>query len=97
MAYEKKPGDVVIFKNNRRREGRNDPEYELTLTGLNGETAKAGLWLNTSGKGVKYFRGKFNIDALQSCLGLESDQPQLPGASHQAPAQREDPDEDVPF
>lgn len=64
MAYEQKPGDIVIFRNAKAT--GNQPPYRGTLKGLNGEEFEIALWVK-EGKNGKFFAGK---------VKLEEDRPQ---------------------
>jgi len=55
MAYEKKPGDISIFKNDKA-EG-NQPQYRGELLTPDGKTLTVSLWVK-EGKSGKFFAGK---------------------------------------
>ena len=53
MAYEQKPGQGSLFKNESDNEKA--PIYKGKLMTPNGELLNIALWLRTSQSGVKYF------------------------------------------
>lgn len=64
MAYEKKPGDISIFKNDRKEKDTH-PDYRGTGVGLNGEKIKVALWLKTDRNGNKFMAGRIEEDTYQ--------------------------------
>jgi len=60
MAYERKPGDVVLFYN--KSESANAPKYKGRVLGLNGEELEIALWEKFSGSGGQmFFSGKISV------------------------------------
>ena len=57
MAYEQKPGDFAIFKNDRKEEGSKQPDYTGNGLDLNGNKVQISCWLN-QGKNGKFFSCK---------------------------------------
>ena len=55
MAYETKPGDVSIFKNNT--ENPKAPQYTGTCIAPDGTTYRISLWVKEGQKG-KFFSGR---------------------------------------
>jgi hypothetical protein len=55
MAYETKPGDVSIFKNNT--ENPKAPQYTGTCIAPDGTTYRISLWVKEGAKG-KFFSGR---------------------------------------
>jgi len=53
MAYERKPGTGVLFKNQRRKTDRH-PHYTGTWYGEDGNDYWLSAWINESVKGEKY-------------------------------------------
>lgn len=64
MAYEIKPGDVSVFKNDRKEKDTH-PDYRITGMDLNGVKIKGALWLKTDRNGNKYMSGKIEADTYQ--------------------------------
>lgn len=62
MSYERKNGDIAVFKN-ERREKENQPHYTITGLDLNGDKIKGALWLKTDRNGNKFMAGKIEPDA----------------------------------
>lgn len=54
--YKRKPGDVVIFKNNYK-DTDSKPDYTGTVLGLNDEDLEIALWVR-EGKNGKFFSGR---------------------------------------
>lgn len=59
--YEKKPGDISVFKNDRK-EKENHPDYKILGLDLNGDKIKGALWLKTDRNGNKFMAGKIEPD-----------------------------------
>lgn len=59
--YEKKPGDVAIFRNDKKEKDTH-PDYRLSGLGIDGLPIKGGLWLKTDKNGQKFFAGKIEVD-----------------------------------
>lgn len=59
--YEKRPGDVAIFRNDKKEKDTH-PDYRLSGLGLDGLPIKGGLWLKTDKNGQKFFAGKIEVD-----------------------------------
>lgn len=62
--YQPKPGDVSVFKNDRK-EKDSHPDYRITGLDLNGNKIKGALWLKTDRNGNKYMSGKIEADTYQ--------------------------------
>jgi len=60
MAYEKKNGDISLFKNDK---GGNDKRPDMRGEALiDGQAFKVSLWTRTSGKdGSKFLSGKIEL------------------------------------
>lgn len=56
MAYEKRNGDISIFKNNKKTEGSKQPDYQGELLTPDGEILQVSLWVK-EGKSGKFFAG----------------------------------------
>jgi hypothetical protein len=61
MAYEKKNGDLAVFKNDRK-EKDSQPDYTITGLGLDGTPIKGALWLKEDRNGKKFMAGKIEVD-----------------------------------
>jgi hypothetical protein len=61
MAYEKKPGDLAVFKNDRK-EKDSHPDYIITGLTLDGLPMKGALWLKEDRNGKKFMAGKIEVD-----------------------------------
>lgn len=64
MAYEKKNGDIAVFKNTKKT-GESHPDYTIVGLGLNGEKIKGALWLKTDRNGNKFMAGKIEPDTYE--------------------------------
>lgn len=53
MAYEQKDMTGVLFKNDRKRDGRNDPDFQGSAT-VNGESFWLSAWVK-EGKNGEFF------------------------------------------
>lgn len=63
-GYQPKPGDVSVFKNDRKEKDTH-PDYRITGLDLNGDKIKGALWLKTDRNGNKYMSGKIEADTYQ--------------------------------
>lgn len=88
MAYEKKPGDISIFKNDRKEKDTH-PDYRGVGLGLNGEKIKVALWLKKDRNGNTFMAGSMQPDTYEG--GSAS------GESSRKPERRYEMDDDVPF
>ena len=61
MGYEKKDGDVIIFKNDKKSDKQ--PDYRGTAQ-VDGKEMKISLWVKDGAKG-KFFSGKIEEDKYQ--------------------------------
>lgn len=61
MAYEKKPGDIAVFKNDRKEKDTH-PDYTVTGLTLDGRPLKGALWLKEDRNGKKFMAGKIEVD-----------------------------------
>jgi len=61
MAYEKRPGDLAVFKNDRK-EKETHPDYTITGLTLDGRPMKGALWLKEGRDGKKFMAGKIEVD-----------------------------------
>lgn len=61
MAYEKKNGDLAVFRNDRK-EKDTQPDYTITGLGLDGTPIKGALWLKEDRNGKKFMAGKIEVD-----------------------------------
>lgn len=78
---------IAIFKNDDRREGKNDPEYRGTLN-VDGKEFYVDLWVSEAKKtGRKFFSGKVKPKLAS----------QHSGGSGNPPAAKADFDDAIPF
>ena len=61
MAYEKKNGDLAVFKNDRKEKDTH-PDYTITGLTLDGRPMKGALWLKEGRDGKKFMAGKIEVD-----------------------------------
>jgi uncharacterized protein (DUF736 family) len=64
MAYEKKEGDISIFKNNFKN-ATNQPDYKGTYR-KNGRDYQVALWIKEDKNGKKFFTGKLSDDEVKA-------------------------------
>jgi hypothetical protein len=57
MAYEKRPGDISIFKNHKKVEGSKQPDYTGELLTPEGEVLRISLWTKEGKGGGKFLAG----------------------------------------
>lgn len=62
MAFEKRPGDLAVFRNTRKQEGDNKPDYEITGLTLDGRPMKGALWLKKDRNGKTFMAGNIAVD-----------------------------------
>ena len=55
MAYEQKPGQGSMFKNDKANENEKAPIYKGTCTTPDGKKWELAAWVRESQSGVKYF------------------------------------------
>lgn len=76
MAYEKKNGDLAVFKNDRK-EKDSHPDYTISGLGLDGLPIKGALWLKEDRSGKKFMAGKIEVDTYL----MEKNPQDFPNAS----------------
>ncbi len=81
MAYEQKPGDFTLFKNDKEGNEKR-PDYTGTGLGLDGKRIKVSAWIKQGQK------GKF-----MSCRFQEMTR----GEPEQAKQKQDDSDSEIPF
>lgn len=59
MAYEYKEGQINVFKNDKKQEGSNQPDYRGKLM-IGGVMKEVSLWVKESGNGTKYMGGQIS-------------------------------------
>lgn len=105
MAYEKKPGDLAVFKNTNKK-GENHPDYQIVGLGLNGEKIKGALWLKKDRNGNTFMAGKIEPDTYEKPSGGGGDAQGFRGerdagfsgrAGNNSPRESYDLNDDVPF
>jgi len=64
MAYEKKEGDISIFKNNFKN-AKNQPDYKGSYR-KNGRDYQVALWIKEDKNGKKFFTGKLSDDEVKA-------------------------------
>lgn len=89
MAYEPKPGDVSVFKNDRKEKDTH-PDYRITGLDLSGQKIKGALWLKKDRNGNTYMSGKIEADDYKKDDDFRSRGPEPVAGS-------DDPFSDVPF
>lgn len=97
-VYERKPGDIAVFKNDRKEKDTH-PDYTITGLSLDGRPLKGGLWLKEGKKG-KFMAGKIEVDeyAERKSGGGGSGGFERQNESRVAPRDRDYPmDDDIPF
>jgi hypothetical protein len=75
MAYETKPGDVSIFKNNT--ENPKAPQYTGTCIAPDGTNYRISLWVKEGQKG-KFFSGKMEIPQKQNIQNSFDKEDEMP-------------------
>ena len=88
MAYEKRPGDISIFKNHKKVEGSKQPDYTGELLTPEGEVLRISLWTKEGKGGGKFLAGSVQKPFNQVPQAKITGQP----ASHYG-----DDDPDMPF
>ncbi len=81
MAYEQKPGQGSLFKNDKANENEKAPVYKGTITTPDGKKYEVGAWVRESQSGVKYLSL-----AIKEPYQQEAN-PQPSAQSHQSPVQ----------
>lgn len=61
MSYERKPGDIAVFKN-ERREKDSQPNYTISGLTLDGRPMKGALWLKKDRNGNTFMAGNIAVD-----------------------------------
>lgn len=62
MSFEKKPGDLAVFRNSRKQDGDKKPDYEITGLTLDGRPMKGALWLKKDRNGNTFMAGNIAVD-----------------------------------
>lgn len=60
-GYEQKPGDLSVFKNDRKEKDTH-PDYRIVGLGLDGQKIRGALWLKKDRNGNTYMSGKVELD-----------------------------------
>lgn len=94
MAYEKKSGDISIFRNDRKEKDTH-PDYRGVGLGLNGEKIKVALWLKKDRNGNTFMAGKIEPDAYER--SGDSDRPRQMSGPKGVDDSRYDLNDDIPF
>lgn len=96
MPYEAKPGDLSVFKNDRKEKDTH-PDYRIVGTGLDGQKIKGALWLKKDRNGKTYMSGKIEPDTFQSDRG--GDEGSRSGGGQSVSGDRRDypMDDQIPF
>ena len=66
--YEKKPGDISIFRNDRK-EKETHPDYRGVGLGVDGQKIKVALWLKKDRNGNTFMAGKIEPDTYEKPSG----------------------------
>ena len=82
--YEKKEGDISIFKNNDATEENKRPQYRGTAL-IDGKEKDVSLWVRESKDGMKYFSGQVKPKWVKE------------DTAHDDIAQPEEDNSDLPF
>ena len=90
MAYEQKPGDVIIFKNEKKGDNERAPDYKGNGKGLDGEDIEIALWLKQGAKG-KFMAGRIKVK------GEQQERRPEPGRRASDPGGFDDMKDDIPF
>lgn len=61
MAFEKKNGDLAVFKNTKK-EKDTQPDYTISGQGLDGLPIKGALWLKKDRNGNTFMAGRIEVD-----------------------------------
>ena len=80
MAYEQKPGQGSLFKNDKANENEKAPVYKGTLTTPDGKKYEISAWVRESQNGVKYMSL-----AVKEPYQQQEANPQPSAQSHQSP------------
>lgn len=59
--YEKKPGDLSVFKNDKKEKDTH-PDYRINGLTLDGRPMKGALWLKKDRNGNTFMAGKIEVD-----------------------------------
>lgn len=59
--YEKKPGDIAVFKNDRKEKDTH-PDYTVTGLTLDSRPLKGALWLKKDRNGNTFMAGNIAVD-----------------------------------
>lgn len=65
MAYENKPGNGAIFKNDRKESDKH-PDYTGTFKGLDGVDYRVALWVKDGNKGKFFSMSQSEIKPKES-------------------------------
>lgn len=57
--YKPKPGDITVFRNNKKQPGDNQPDYDGKGIDLNGNDVRIALWVK-EGRNGKFFSGRLS-------------------------------------
>jgi len=98
MAYEPKPGHLSVFKNDKKKEGDNQPNWRGKGLDPNGKPIEVSLWVKDAGKG-KFFSGMIKFDTYSADKAKKSasdvyDEESGAGKSNRSP---DNFDDDIPF
>lgn len=77
--YEKKPGDISIFRNDRK-EKETHPDYRGVGLGVDGQKIKVALWLKKDRNGNTFMAGKIEPDTYEKPSGTRPADQSYPNA-----------------
>lgn len=89
MSFEKQPGQISVFKNDRK-EKDSHPDYRIIGLGLDGQKIRGALWLKKDRNGNTFMSGKMEPDLPRDGDGFPQRQqdvsPPRQGGGGSAPA-----------
>jgi len=88
MAYQTKPGQGAIFKN-EKRDSDKSPHYRGNIVTPSGEELEIALWLTEAKSGAKYFSAAVKEPRRQDAAPAQ--------AAPQSDPRRDESDDGLPF
>ena len=87
MAYEMKPGQITVFRN-ERKEKDTHPDYNIECLTPDGEKLRGALWAKESKNGKTYLSGKLEVPREDGAKV---------GGSTKAYTPKQDLEDEIPF